>query len=66
MICDVVLRAFGHTRTSYPVEYHPAQPGDMRRSAADIHRAQSLLGWSPQVDLETGMLQTIDWARGQI
>jgi UDP-glucose 4-epimerase len=60
---DVVLRAFGHSRASYPVEYHPAQPGDMRRSAADITRAKALLGWEPQVEVDAGMLATIEWAR---
>ena len=64
-LCDVVLESFGHTRDSYPVEYHPAQPGDVRRSAADIQRAEVLLGWTPQVDWETGMRQTIEWARGE-
>jgi len=65
-LADVVLRAFGHTRDTYSVEYHPAQPGDMRRSAAQISRAKSLLGWFPQVDLDQGMLATIEWARSQI
>ena len=64
-LADVVLSAFGHTRATYPVEYHPAQTGDMRRSAADINRARSLLGWLPQVDLDDGMLATIGWARNQ-
>ncbi len=64
-ICDLVLAAFGHTRATYPVEYHPAQPGDLRRSAADSRRANALLGWSPQVDLEAGMLSTIAWAKTQ-
>ena len=64
-LVDVVLHAFGHTRATYPVEYHPAQPGDMRHSAAEISRAQALLGWSPQVDLNDGMLMTIAWARRQ-
>jgi UDP-glucose 4-epimerase len=40
-LCDAVLSAFGKDRTSYPVRYAPAQPGDMRASAADIQRAQS-------------------------
>ncbi len=62
-LCDLVLAAFGHTRATYPIEYHPAQPGDMRRSAADITRAQRLLGWSPQIDTAVGMPQTIEWAR---
>ena len=62
-LCDLVLKAFGHTRATYPIEYHPAQSGDMRRSAADITRAQRLLGWSPQIDTAVGMPQTIEWAR---
>ncbi|MEO8396247.1 MAG: SDR family NAD(P)-dependent oxidoreductase [Chloroflexota bacterium] len=65
-LVDVVLSAFGHTRATYPVEYHPAQPGDMRRSAAEISRATALLGWSPQVDLDDGMRATIEWARTQV
>jgi UDP-glucose 4-epimerase len=64
-ICDLVLAAFGHTRTTYPVEHHPAQPGDLRRSAADIRRAKTLLGWQPQVDLDAGMRSTIAWAKTQ-
>lgn len=62
-ICDIVLRAFGHTHDTYPVSYQPAQPGDMRRSAADITRAKALLGWQPQVNTDTGMLATINWAK---
>ncbi len=62
-LCDLVLESFGHTRATYPVEYHPAQPGDMRRSAADIRRAHDLLGWSPRVDRAEGMRRTIAWAK---
>ncbi len=62
-LCDVVLESFGKTRDSYPVEYHAAQPGDIRQSAADIRRARAALGWTPEVDWESGMRQTIEWAR---
>lgn len=62
-LCDLVLETFGHTRATYPVEHHPAQPGDLRRSAADITRARALLGWSPRVPFEEGMRATIAWAR---
>jgi UDP-glucose 4-epimerase len=62
-LADLVLAAFGHTRDTYPVEYRAAQAGDMRVSAADITRAQSLLGWSPQVAVNDGMAETIAWAR---
>jgi UDP-glucose 4-epimerase len=64
-LCDLVLTAFGHTRDSYPVEYHPAQPGDMRVSAADIDRAKALLGWEPAISVSEGMPATIHWAKQQ-
>lgn len=62
-LADLVLAAFGHSRDTYPVEYRVAQAGDMRVSAADITRAQALLGWTPQVAINTGMAETIAWAR---
>lgn len=62
-LCDLVLKAFGHTRATYPVEYHPAHAGDMRVSAAEISRARELLNWSPRVPVESGMAETIEWAR---
>jgi UDP-glucose 4-epimerase len=64
VLCDMVLAAFGHTRDTYPVRYHPAQPGDLRQSGADVSRARELLGWTPQVQVEEGMPATIAWARG--
>jgi nucleoside-diphosphate-sugar epimerase len=64
-LCDIVLMAFGHTRAAYPVNYHPAQPGDLRQSAADISRARQLLGWTPRVSFEDGIAKTIAWAREQ-
>lgn len=65
-LADRVLESAGRTRADYPIIYHPAQPGDMRRSMADITRARELLDWSPQVDFEAGMARTIEWARRMI
>jgi UDP-glucose 4-epimerase len=64
-LADIVLRAFGQTRDSYPVVYKPAHAGDMRLSAADISRAREALGWVPQVRIEDGMAETIAWARSR-
>lgn len=63
MLCDSVLAAFGHTRTTYPVRYQAAQLGDLRVSAADISRAHTLLSWEPAVGLDEGIRRTITWAR---
>lgn len=65
-LCDIVLDAFGHSRDTYPVRHHPAQPGDLRRSAADISRARDLLGWEPRVAFADGFAQTIAWAKTRL
>lgn len=62
-LVDMVLAAFGHTRETYRVHYHPAQQGDLRVSAADIRRARAILGWMPQIGAAEGMPTTIEWAR---
>lgn len=62
-LCDLVLDAFGHTRQTYTVNHHPAQPGDIRVSSADISRARELMGWQPTIVFEDGMKATIAWAK---
>ncbi len=42
-------------------EFKEPRPGDVKHSLADISRARELLGFEPQVDLKTGLQQTIDW-----
>ena len=37
------------------VEYREARPGDVRRSCADIRKAQRVLGFRPRVSLEEGL-----------
>lgn len=39
----------------------PAHPADMSASWADISKARRLLGWEPQVDLESGIREVINW-----
>src|SRR6266850_4717836 len=42
-------------------EYREPRAGDVKHSLADITRARDLLGFQPQVDLQTGLRHTIDW-----
>jgi UDP-glucose 4-epimerase len=44
-------------------EYAPARLGDLPHMVVDAGRARDLLGWRPQVDLETGIARTIAWMR---
>jgi UDP-glucose 4-epimerase len=39
------------------------RPGDIRHSLADISVARKLLGFKPQVDVETGVRLTVRWYR---
>ncbi len=41
----------------------PERPGDVKHSYADISKASSLLGYSPAVSLEQGLLKTFEWYR---
>jgi UDP-glucose 4-epimerase len=44
-------------------EFHPPRLGDLRRSCLDIRRAQQVLDWSPQVELEEGVRRTVEYFR---
>jgi len=39
--------------------------GDIRHCVADISRAKKTLGYQPKVDLETGLVELLDWVRNQ-
>lgn len=41
--------------------FMPRRPGDVLHSLADISRAREAFGYSPKVDLETGLRRTIEW-----
>ena len=45
------------------IDWRPAQAGDVFRTGGDIARAQSLLGWSPQVSLAVGVARQVQWHR---
>jgi dTDP-glucose 4,6-dehydratase len=39
----------------------PEAPGDVRSTWADISKANRLLGWQPETDLDAGVNATVDW-----
>ena len=43
------------------IEQLPAQPGDVSRTCADISKARRLLGYDPQVNIEDGIVDFVDW-----
>lgn len=44
-----------------PAKHAPERLGEQRRSVLANAKAKQVLGWTPQVDVERGMAQTIGW-----
>lgn len=42
-------------------EQKPAAPGEPQRSCLDVNKAWNVLGWSPTVSLDKGLVTTVDW-----
>lgn len=43
------------------IDWQPAQPGDVPITFADLHKSQTVLGYNPQVDIETGLQRFATW-----
>ena len=43
------------------IEHHDFHKADMKTTWADISKAREILGWEPQVDLDTGLASCVDW-----
>ncbi len=43
----------------------PQRSGDVKHSRASIDKIREVLGFSPEVDLRTGLAETLAWYRGQ-
>jgi UDP-glucose 4-epimerase len=48
-----------------PERHGPAKPGEQQRSVIDNALAGRVLGWRPQVRLEDGLLETVEFFRKQ-
>ena len=59
-IARTVIRLIGSTSR---IVYRPLPVDDPRQRRPDITRARTLLHWKPTVDLEEGLLKTIDYFR---
>ncbi|MFC2029021.1 NAD-dependent epimerase/dehydratase family protein [Chloroflexota bacterium] len=47
------------------IEHHPPNPADMFSNWADVSKANQLLDWQPQVDLQEGVQRLVDWYRAE-
>ena len=63
-VCELVLKKLGRQDLK-PLYLDDGRPGDVDRHYADISKAQRLLGFSPSVDLESGLDRYIQWVEAQ-
>jgi len=59
-LIHLLERATGRTAS---VDRRPAQPGDVRRTCADVSRARALLGYAPAVPVRDGIPKFVEWFR---
>jgi UDP-glucose 4-epimerase len=43
-----------------------ARPGEQRSVQADVSKARALMGWEPRTPFETGLEETLHWARHEV
>ncbi len=61
-LCDIFDRLNGNSSSSRQlIEFVADRPGHDFRYAMDITKIRRELGWSPSVDLETGLGSTVQW-----
>ena len=51
------------SRLGHPVQHSFGdwRPGDQKVFVCDVRKAERMLGWRPQIDVETGVTELIDW-----
>lgn len=62
-VLDVAHAVGAAMGTTPDLEFAPARPGELIRSALDISKAKETLGWEPVCDFEDGLEQLITWFR---
>lgn len=60
---EVVRLAGGDERSA--IQFVPRNLADVELRIPNVDKAKELLGWTPKVDLEEGILRTIQWYREQ-
>ena len=63
---DLIEKVIGMTKTGSRIVRKPLPTDDPQRRRPDIALAKRLLGWSPKIDLDQGLEQTISYFATQV
>jgi len=62
-IAETIIRMTG---SKSRIVYRPLPTDDPKQRRPDITRARELLGWEPKVQLEEGLIKTIEYFRTKV
>jgi dTDP-glucose 4,6-dehydratase len=62
-IAETIIRMTG---AKSRIIYKPLPTDDPKQRRPDIARARTLLGWEPKVQLEEGLVKTIDYFKTKV
>src|SRR4249920_1383900 len=62
-IAETIIRMTGSTSQ---IVYRPLPTDDPKQRRPDITRARTILGWEPKVQLEEGLIKTIEYFRTKV
>jgi UDP-glucuronate decarboxylase len=65
-VCELAERVIGLTGSKSRVVHKPLPEDDPTQRCPDITLANSVLGWEPAVDLDTGLGRTVGFFRGML
>jgi UDP-glucuronate decarboxylase len=65
-IAELAAKVLSLTGSSVPVEYLPLPQDDPVRRQPDIARAIRELGWRPTIDLDEGLVRTVDYFKATL
>lgn len=54
------------TKKKIKIEHQPRHPADVLKTFSDISKANELLNWQPQIELETGLNKFVKWFKKQV
>lgn len=63
-LAEEVLQAIPESKST--ITFVPLPQDDPKQRCPDITKAKSLLGWSPTIDLKTGLQRTVEYYRAEL
>ena len=60
---ELVMKLKAITKSTSDIMYKPAQKGDAEHTMSSTSLAKTLVNFSPQIDIDTGLNQFVDWYR---